>query len=240
MPISKAQIKKIRSLHQSKFRKERGLFIVEGEKLIQEAKSSGAIFDALYATDDGICSRFSAERIEEHEMQQISCLNAASPCLAVVHQLTFKPILMGSKVLYLDGLKDPGNLGTLIRSADAFGWTQIVLAAQCVELYNPKVVQSTMGSIFHVNIFSDSEGDFLRDAKAANREIIGADLSGQNLMSMNKPNKDLILVIGSESHGISQKARALVSNYVLIEQAGNAESLNAAIAGSIIMHQWSI
>ncbi len=238
MPISKAQIKNIRSLHQSKFRKEKGLFIIEGEKLIQEAKSSGAIFDALYATDDGICSRFSAERIEEHEMQQISCLNNASPCLAVVHQLTFKPILMGSKVLYLDGIKDPGNLGTLIRSADAFGWSQIVLAPHCVELYNPKVVQSTMGSIFHVNICTDIAGTFLHESKQAKREIIGADLNGQKLMSMNKPNKDLVLIIGSESHGISENARALIDNYVLIEQLGNAESLNAAIAGSIIMHQW--
>jgi TrmH family RNA methyltransferase len=146
---------------------------------------------------------------------------------------------VGSKVLYLDGIKDPGNLGTLIRSADAFGWSQIVLAPHCVELYNPKVVQSTMGSIFHVNICTDIAGKFLHESKQANREIIGADLSGQKLMTMNRPSKDLVLIIGSESHGISDNARALIDNYVLIEQLGNAESLNAAIAGSIIMHQWN-
>jgi TrmH family RNA methyltransferase len=239
MSISKAQIKNIRSLHQSKFRKEKELFIIEGEKLIQEAKASGAIFDAIYSTNQEVASKFNAAFIEEHEMHQISCLYNPSPCLAVIHQLTFKPMSLESKVLFLDGIKDPGNLGTLIRSADAFGWSQIVLAPQCVELYNPKVVQATMGSIFHVNVYADVEGVFLQDAKAAGRPIIGADLRGEKLMDMPKPRPNVILVIGSESHGISDSARAVLSHCVVIEQAGNAESLNAAIAGAILMHQWS-
>jgi TrmH family RNA methyltransferase len=239
MSISKAQIKNIRSLHQSKFRKEKGLFIIEGEKLIQEAKASGAIFDAIYSTDHEVASKFNGAFIEEHEMQQISCLNNPSPCLAVIHGLTFTPMSLESKVLFLDGIKDPGNLGTLIRSADAFGWSQIVLAPHCVELYNPKVVQATMGSIFHVNVYTDVEGVFLQDAKAAGRPIIGADLRGEKLMDMPKPGPNVILVIGSESHGISDSTRSLLSHCVVIEQVGNAESLNAAIAGAILMHQWS-
>jgi TrmH family RNA methyltransferase len=240
MSISKAQIKNIRSLHQSKFRRESGLFIIEGEKLIQEAMDAGAILDALYSTDEAWCKKNAAEIILDHEMQQISALNSPSPFLAITHQLTFKPISSSEKVLYLDGIKDPGNLGTLIRSADAFGWSQIVMAPQCVEIYNPKVVQSTMGSIFHVQIQEDSEGHFLEEANMMKRCIVGADLKGQPLKEMPMPEKGPILVIGSESHGISTRARGFISNYVRIEQSGRAESLNAAIAASILMHHWSV
>jgi TrmH family RNA methyltransferase len=239
MSISKAQIKNIRSLHQSKFRKETGLFIIEGEKLIQEAKAAGAIMDAIYSTDEAWCAKNVAEWIADHEMQQISALNSPSPYLAIVHQLTFKPISSSEKVLYLDGIKDPGNLGTLIRSADAFGWSQVVLAPQCVELYNPKVVQSTMGSIFHIQIQVDTKGDFLEEAKAQHRGILGADLKGQALKEMPLPERNAVLVIGSESHGISAATRGYISQYVRIEQSGRAESLNAAIAASILMHHWS-
>lgn len=215
------------------------MFIIEGEKLIQEAKAAGAIMDAVYSTDEAWCTKNVAEWIADHEMQQISTLNSPSPYLAIVHQLTFKPISSSEKVLYLDGIKDPGNLGTLIRSADAFGWSQVVLAPQCVELYNPKVVQSTMGSIFHIQIQVDTKGDFLEEAKAQHRAILGADLKGQALKEMPLPERNAVLVIGSESHGISAATRGYISQYVRIEQSGRAESLNAAIAASILMHHWS-
>jgi TrmH family RNA methyltransferase len=158
--------------------------------------------------------------------------------LAVVHQLNFNPIPQNSKVLYLDGIKDPGNLGTIIRSADAFGWNNIVLAPQCVELYNPKVVQSTMGSLFHVNVHLDKDGSFIRNARSNQRSIVGADLKGEKLLNSTIPGANAVLVIGSESHGLSDAVRENINHYVNIEQAGNAESLNAAIAASIIMHQW--
>lgn len=238
MPISKAQIKNIKSLHQSKFRKEKGLFIIEGEKLIAEALKAGVIFDSIFVTNNALPCEWKKEWIAEHEMEQLTCLSNPSPCLAVVHQLNFNPIPQNCKVLYLDGIRDPGNLGTIIRSADAFGWNNIVLAPQCVELYNPKVVQSTMGSLFHVNVHFDKDGDFIQHAKLNKRLIVGADLKGNKLLKSTIPNNDAILVIGSESHGISDKMRECIDTYVNIEQPGNAESLNAAIAASIIMHQW--
>jgi len=240
MPISKAQIKNIRSLHLSKYRKESGLFIIEGEKLIGEARLAGVIFDAVYSTNAEWCSKNNAELIQDHEMTQLSCLSSPSPYLAIVHQLTFKPIPETAKVLYLDGIKDPGNLGTIIRSADAFGWNHIVLAPQCVELYNPKVVQSTMGSLFHVNVYWDNDESFIVRCKSNQRAIVGADLKGDKLLNSTMPGSNTVLVIGSESHGISDSIRKNISTYVNIEQAGNAESLNAAIAASIIMHQWSV
>ncbi len=238
MPISKAQIKNIKSLHQSKFRKEKGLFIIEGEKLIAEAMNAGVIFDSIFVTNTALPREWKMELIAEHEMEQLTCLSNPSPCLAVVHQLNFNPIPQNSKVLYLDGIKDPGNLGTIIRSADAFGWNNIVLAPQCVELYNPKVVQSTMGSLFHVNVHLDKDGSFIRNARSNQRSIVGADLKGEKLLNSTIPGANAVLVIGSESHGLSDAVRENINHYVNIEQAGNAESLNAAIAASIIMHQW--
>ncbi len=142
MPISKAIIKKIRSLHQSKFRHLENAFVVEGKKSVEEALNSGWKVLHCYTTDESFVSA-KLELISEMEMSQISALSSPSAFLAVLSIPILKLADDATKVLYLDGVRDPGNLGTLIRTADWLGWTNIVVSNDCVEIWNPKVVQST-------------------------------------------------------------------------------------------------
>lgn len=237
MPISKAIIKKIRSLHQSKYRNLENAFVVEGKKSVEEALNSGWKVLHSYTTDES-CATSKLELISEMEMSQISALSSPSAFLAVLSIPILKLADDATKVLYLDGLRDPGNLGTLIRTADWLGWTNIVVSNDCVEIWNPKVVQSTMGSIFKINIISDTSGLWLQEAKTKGMRIYGADLYGDSIKS-EKPQFPLVMILGSESHGIRPNTQALVDQKITIPSSGNAESLNVAIAGSIIMYQWS-
>jgi TrmH family RNA methyltransferase len=237
MAISKANIKKIKSLHNSKFRKEERLFIVEGRKSVEEAMSSGwKILHLLTTESENVTSKM--EMISEIEMQQISCLSSPSSYLAVV-QIPLPTLFdCTGKILYLDGVRDPGNLGTIIRTADWLGWNKIVLSSDCVELWNPKAVQSTMGSLFRMQIIKDEQDNWLSLCSSNNVEIWGADLNGVPLMETS-PNRDVVLVMGSESHGIKSTAAGYLTHKVNIPSKGQAESLNVAIAAAIIMHQWS-
>jgi TrmH family RNA methyltransferase len=237
MPISKAIIKKIRSLHQSKFRQLENAFVVEGKKSVDEAIQSGWKILHCYTTDSNLNQKDS-EIISEMEMSQISMLSSPSPYLAVMEIPSMELQSNANKVLYLDGVRDPGNLGTIIRTADWLGWKNIVLSSDCVEIWNPKVIQSTMGSVFRVNLVSDNSGKWLEEAKRSGMRIYGADLIGDSIKT-ELPQYPLVMVLGSESHGIRSEAQSFLDKKVTIPSAGNAESLNVAIAGSIIMYQWS-
>ncbi len=237
MAISKANIKKIKSLHQSKFRKEERLFIVEGKKSVEEAINSGLKILHLLTTDSSSVSP-KMELISEVEMAQISCMSTPSSYLAVVHMPLTQPMDFSGKILYLDGVRDPGNLGTIIRTADWLGWSKIVLSSDCVELWNPKTVQSTMGSLFRMQIFKEENQNWLIECNSKNIEIWGADLDGVPLTET-APNSDVVLVMGSESHGIKAQVAELLTHKVNIPSKGQAESLNVAIAAAIIMHQWA-
>jgi len=239
MPISKAQIKRLKALHQAKFRQAEQMFLVEGKKGVEEALASQWEVKFLYSTDEQwVKVQPNAECITSVEMEQISALNSPSEHLACVTMKTFESPQWTEKTLYLDGIRDPGNLGTIIRSADWFGWRQVVLSKDCVDFTNPKVVQSTMGSLFHVSIFIDQEEKFLLNARQQDMAIWGADLKGEELKNTH-PTDNAILVIGSESHGIRPSTAQWVQNRVTISSKGEAESLNAAIATSIILYQWS-
>ncbi len=224
-------------MHQSKFRHLENAFVVEGKKSVEEALNSGWKVLYCYTTDESLVSA-KFEIISEVEMSQISALSSPSAFLAVLSIPSLQLDNDATKVLYLDGVRDPGNLGTLIRTADWLGWTNIVLSSDCVEIWNPKVVQSTMGSIFKINIISDTSGQWLQEAKTRGVRIYGADLNGDSI-KMEKPQFPLVMVLGSESHGIRPNAQALIDQKITIPSSGNAESLNVAIAGSIIMYQWS-
>ena len=239
MSISKAQIKRIRSLHQSKFRREEQLFFVEGKKGVEEAMSSTFNVSEVYTTSSEWAHEYpKAQCISEMEMAQISDLHAPSPYFAVVEKGEEKTFSAKGRWLYLDGIRDPGNLGTMIRSVDWFGWEGILLSEDCVEWTNPKVVQSTMGSVFNVPLVQASSS-FLSSVRIQNQmPIWGACLEG-TLLQKNQIGEDGILVIGSESHGIRTEALAQLTHRVTIPAKGVAESLNAAIAASIIVYEWS-
>jgi TrmH family RNA methyltransferase len=236
MSISKNELRQVRSLAQKKFRDESGLFVVEGEKMVSEALASGFEVVSVYRRDE----------IGEEAMARLSMLSSPSPVLAVVRQpapAAFRP----SKGLFLalDGIRDPGNLGTILRVADWFGIDGVVASPDTVELYNPKVVQATMGAIFRVPFFRMDIAELCRKVVSGGGHVYGTFLDGENMYSkaldcgLEAPS---VIVIGNESNGISPAVAACVSDRLFIPpypaDDPGSESLNAAIATAITVAEF--
>ena len=239
--ISANKIKFIKSLAQKKFRDQNNLFIAEGEKVVAEALASGYNVKEVYYENE----------IGRETMERISCLASPSPVLAVIEKPDFTPdsILLeiqgkdssGRKPLYLalDGVKDPGNLGTIIRVADWFGVDAIFASQGSVEVWNPKVVQATMGAIFRKQVIYTDLADVCRKFSEAGLPVYGTFLDGKNLYeNLPQEAKHGLVVMGSESFGISPALESLITNKLLIPpypaDASTSESLNVAIATAII------
>jgi len=235
--ITKNTVKQVAALHQQKFRKEQGRFVVEGRKMVEELLQSDFVTDALYATNEWMEQFPKAEMVSELQMEQMSGQDTAPGILAVVQipkqqHLSANP----SFILALDGIANPGNMGTIIRTAEWFGIHDIVCSLDCVEVWNPKVVQATMGSLFRINVLETELSDFLKEQHQKGKAIYGALLEGENLFEM-KGEKEGIVVIGSESHGIRKELLPLLSHPITIPRVGlsQTESLNASVAAAIIM-----
>lgn len=245
--ISKKQIKDITALHQKKFRKESNLFIAEGPKIVGEFLHSELKITEIYGLQNWIdknllllkntnCSYYV---VTETELRRISTLQAPNEVIAICQQPLYDKDSIDWQAdlfLYLDDIADPGNMGTIIRMANWFGLKQIFCSGNCAEIFNPKVVQSTMGALVNVNFYISSLADICNLLNIS--EIFGATLNGENLYRATFPKKCL-LVIGSESHGISIENIKLLSKQITIPQAkgGTTESLNAAVATSIILSE---
>ena len=237
--ISKSQISFIKSLHQKKVRKEKGLFIVEGLKSILEFINSDYVIDSVFYTENlmpklGNLSRnIKSVEITESELSRISALNTPQAILAIVQipkqdDLSINK-LNGPFLIALDGIQDPGNLGTIIRTADWFGIHTIVCSMDTAEAYNPKVVQASMGSLSRVNVIYTPLSDFLDKTKLP---VYGALLNGKSVYETNFGQEGIIL-LGNEGKGISEELQGRINYPVTIPRFGNAESLNVAISASI-------
>jgi TrmH family RNA methyltransferase len=237
--ISKSQISFIKSLHQKKIRKEHGLFIVEGLKSIQEFINSEYVVDSVYCTEnlmpklDNLSRKIKPVGITESELSRISALSTPQAILAIVQipqqtDLNIKK-LDGSFILALDGVQDPGNLGTIIRTADWFGLNTILCSKDTAEVYNPKVVQASMGSLSRVNIIYTDLGDVFSQI---NIPVYGALLDGKSIYETDFGHQGIIL-LGNEGNGISEDLIEKINYPITIPRYGKAESLNVAISASI-------
>jgi TrmH family RNA methyltransferase len=234
--LSKNELKYIQSLCHKKQRQEEGLFIVEGTKLVNELLQSHFRIRKLYALPvwaETYKGMLPLETITDIELGKISGLQAPNQVLAIAEQQipANEPIIEQQLTLVLDGIQDPGNFGTIIRIADWFGIKQIVAGGDTVELYNPKVIQSTMGSFSRVNVWYKALQEFM---PAVNIPVYGALLNGKN-MHNEPPVTEGLLVIGNESKGISKELLPFISHPITIPRLGGAESLNAAVAAGIIV-----
>ena len=241
--ITKSTIKRISSLKQQKFRRELGLFIVEGRKMTEELLHSRFETEGLFATERFLAESpvaFSeAETVSEMQMSQMSGQDTPPGILAVVRIPKPRPVSPTAPfVLALDGIANPGNMGTLIRTAEWFGINDIVCSHDSVEVWNPKVIQATMGSIFRANVIETDLPAFLSEQRRQGKSVFGALLEGQNLFEMERPDGGII-VIGSESHGIRAEVLPHITHAVTIPRKSDSEteSLNASIAAAIIMAQ---
>ena len=243
--INKSAVKYIQSLQHKKFRDEHGAFIAEGPKVVTELLQQN-IFECeqLYCTTEGLLNlsdkikkQFESDinEIAEFELEKISAMSTANNMLAVFKKkAVLQKINISNKLtLFLDDIQDPGNLGTIIRTADWFGVETIFCSNATADCYNPKVVQSTMASLGRVNVVY---GDIKHELeKHENIKKYGAVLAGKSLESVRKI-KEGIIIIGNESKGISPAVMELIDERITIPRIGEAESLNAAVATGIILY----
>ena len=231
--ISANRIKELRKLQQKKYRNESGLFIAEGEKMVGEALQS----------DFKVVETFRLEEIGAEAMSRISSFSTPSPVLAVVEQKHYRAedVAFTGQGLFLGlcGVRDPGNLGTIIRIADWFGIDAVFCSHDCVDLYNPKTVQSTMGALFRRKIIYCDMPEHIARARSESFPVFGTFLDGSNMYRTELPAGALVL-LGNESNGIPDEIGNLLGNgeRLLIppypSDARSSESLNVATAASII------
>lgn len=243
--LSKTHTKYIQSLQHKKSRDEHGLFIAEGPKVVMDLLNSHKfICTEIFALDKWIAEQGKTlsmlkgteiTAVQEFELQKISALSTAHEVLAIFEKKEPQPLFdPASKLtLALDTIQDPGNLGTIIRIADWFGIENIVCSAGCADMYNSKVVQSTMGSLGRVNVVYTNLAAWLE--KNSQVKIYAASLEGKDVRTLGKL-KEGILIIGNEAHGISDAIMELVHERITIPRIGEAESLNAAVAAGIIVN----
>ena len=229
--LSKNKIKWIRSLRLKKNRDAEALFIVEGTKMVQEILAGDYVHvECLVTTDESFDSETLAFHTDDSTMKTISGLSTPGTLLAVIRKPEFKAEAV-AWTLALDGVQDPGNMGTIIRTADWFGIKEIICSQNTVDCFNPKVIQSTMGSIFRVSVrYENLEEYFNTDS----RPIYGALLEGENMHAITSP-KEGILLMGNEGNGISSELIAAISHPIHIPGKGGAESLNVAVATGILL-----
>lgn len=248
--ITKNDIKFIQSLKQTKYRKESKMFLVEGNKLVEELLASNFKIENILVTETW-SEKFPEmasglpfyDIISPKQMEQISCMVTPPGILATAHTPYYNISPEDAEtefIIALDGINDPGNLGTIIRTADWFGIKKIVCSHDCADAWLAKTIQSTMGSIFRTEIMeTDLKDFFLKSQQLSNSAtpIYGALMEGENIFTKKIENKNGIIIIGSESHGIRQDILPLVTSPIHIPrgEGSKTESLNASVAAAIIM-----
>ena len=234
--INNEQIKEIRKLKDKKYRDESNLFLVEGDHLVKEAYKAG-VLEKLILTED--IYDFDVEKllVTDKVINSISELNNSS-VIGICKKISTE-LNLSKNILILDGLQDPGNLGTIIRSCVAFNINNLVLSETSVDLYNSKVIRSTQGMIFNINIIRDDLKNTIKLLKDNNYTIYGTNvINGIDVKDVKKDNKYAI-ILGNEGNGISNEINALVDKNIYIKMNDKCESLNVAVSGSIILYELS-
>lgn len=242
--LSKTHTKYIQSLLHKKQRDELGLFIAEGPKVVTDLLDSRKfVCKELFALEEwiqenerslSILKDVSVTEVKDFELKKISSLSTAHSVLGIFEKRkqNFSFEAKGKITLALDTIQDPGNLGTIIRIADWFGVTDIVCSVGCADMYNAKVVQSTMGSLGRVNVIYTDLHQWLQQNDKV--KIYSASLEGKDIQTIGKLPEGII-IIGNEAHGVSDDVMNLVNEKITIPRIGEAESLNAAVATGIIL-----
>jgi len=237
--LTKAEINRLRSLRDKRHRDEAGVFVVEGEKVVAELLATNYPLQEFYALETwqflekAGAQAPAIQRITPEEMARISHFPTPSSVLAVgriVRPALDPAALNRGFTLLLDGIQDAGNLGTLLRIADWFAFDRVVASPDCVDVFNQKVINASMGSFSRVNFFATDLSLALAQIAVP---VLGCDLAGEEVHTL-PPLSDAVVAIGSEGRGLSPEVRKCVSRFVTIPRYGAAESLNAAVAAAIV------
>lgn len=237
--LSKNQAKFVKSLQLKKNRLQEGLFIAEGTKVVAELIQSGLKVSQIYTTagfelPDGFPP---TETIDARDMAQISLMTTPPGILAVAafphwhnHPAVAENLKNAKYILALDGVRDPGNLGTILRSAEWFGFDALLVTDDTVDAFNPKVIQAAMGSVFRMPVYTITKWT---DLHLFNLPIVGLDMAGDNLYTSDFG--EGIYILGNESLGLRPDARLVASRYLTIPGGAHTESLNAGVSASIVL-----
>lgn len=245
-------IKNIKKLKDKKYRDEEGLYLIEGIKLIQEAIAENAVIKKIVICDECTqgseidqkllyaIAKFDCIYVNKKVFDSLTTVVAPQGMLAVVEKPDKKLQINYNEdiILVLDGIQDPGNLGTILRTADSVNLKQIIISKKTADCYNPKVVRSTMGAIFRVNVIeADNLVETLKDIKRNKFKILATSLGGSENIYDIKYNKKAI-VIGNEANGVSKEILDIADNKVIIPMLGKTESLNASVATGVILYEY--
>lgn len=241
MAISKNWQKLIKSLHQKKHRKEQALFFLEGEKVVLELLQSDYEVEILFGTNDfflknKIPSYIRYEIALEADLVALGTFQSNRACLAVVKQkkMNLPSLEKNEIILALDNIQDPGNMGTIIRICDWYGIKNVVCSNETVDLYNPKVINSSKASFLRVNCVYTNLTGFIKEASVKNIQVYGAVLNGSNIYNTTLQ-KNGIVVVGNEANGISNDILYYVNQKISIPCFGGAESLNVGVATAVVI-----
>ncbi len=230
-------VKKWKKLCKKKYRDEFGIYLVEGEHLVEEAYKSG-VLDKVIVLDGEDYSYENIVYVSYEVMKAISSLDTPNKIMGVCKKKENIEIV-GKRFLLLDGIQDPGNLGTIVRSAVAFNIDTIILSDDTVDLYNPKVLRSTQGMIFHTNIFSYDIVAFINILKSMGITVYGTDVNNgidaRELSDLDKTS--FALVMGNEGNGVRKEVKELCDKNLYINMNENVESLNVGVATSILLYE---
>lgn len=235
--LSKSQIKLITSLKQKKYRQQHGFFVVEGVKTIKELLQSDLELQKLYTTESFNIDAKDEVIVSDKDLKRISFLTTPNKALAIFKISKPQSVTETGLIVALDAIRDPGNLGTIIRLCDWFGVKELVCSKETVDCFNPKVIQATMGSITRVNISYIDLESFI---KTSELPVFGAFMEGENVYGKKLPGKG-ILVMGNEANGVSKEIEAVITQKVSIPRFGEiqaTESLNVATATAILLSEF--
>lgn len=236
--VNNEHIKELVKLKDKKYRDQSDTFLVETKHLVLEAYKEGLVKELILEQNELFPLDVDTLYVSPEVLKKLSSTNTPSKVMAVVYKK--KEIdRVGEKVLILDNIQDPGNLGTIIRSAVAFNIDTIVLSNDTVDLYNPKVVRSNQGMMFHVNIIKRDIISFIHELKNEGYKIVGTKVTNGHDVRDAKIYSHFALIIGNEGKGISYDVDNLCDEYLYIKMDNNCESLNASVAASILMYEIS-
>lgn len=233
--INNQTIKELDKLKQKKYRDLEQKFLIEGEHLVEEAEKSGVLEKIILLENSEYHSNLEKIYVSKNVMKKLSSLDTPPNIIGVCKMLSKKEL--GKKVLLLDDIQDPGNLGTIIRSSVAFNVDSIVMSLNTVDLYNPKVIRSTQGMIFKINLIKDDLGQVIKKLKSKNIPIYTTNVNGgENIKNINSTDS-YGLIMGNEGNGVKDEISTLADRKIYIPMNSKVESLNVSVAASILLYE---
>ena len=233
--IKNDKIKNIKKLNTKKYRDEFHEFLIEGEHLVLEAYKKGYLKELILLEDTDFSLNIDTIYVTKEVLKYISDLDNPPKIIGVCKKLKEKEI--GNKIVILDDIQDPGNLGTIIRSCVAFNIDTIVLSKNSVDLYNSKVLRASQGMIFNINIIEKDLIDFIPSLKENDYKIFGTKVNGGKSLKNVEKNEKFAIIMGNEGNGVRKEILDMCSDYIYIDMNSNCESLNVGVATSIILYE---